>query len=164
MVNALGGARGRLMVNGLVPLVGLHWIYKTLINCHLWGCQTYVLESKFNKTGVKISKWYPRSQRRVDMGFRNIHSTKVGLVLNLLTDSISPQYHVVFDDMLSNVVIIIDAEQELWINMVTSRNSRIQVMLDQEDDPELDDERLTADEQLTRFRKVREKILGRVKE
>ena len=36
-------------------------------------------------------------------------------------------------------------------------------MLYQGDDPELDDEWLTADEQLTRFRKVREKILGRVK-
>ena len=36
-------------------------------------------------------------------------------------------------------------------------------MLDQEDDPELDDEWLTADEQLTRFRKDREKIVGRVK-
>ena len=36
-------------------------------------------------------------------------------------------------------------------------------MLDQEDDPELDDEWLTADEQLTRFSKAREQILGRAK-
>ena len=36
-------------------------------------------------------------------------------------------------------------------------------MSDQEDDPELDDEWLTADEQLTRFRKAREQIVGRVK-
>ena len=36
-------------------------------------------------------------------------------------------------------------------------------MLDQEDDPELYDEWLTADEQLTRFIKAREKIVGRVK-
>ena len=40
----------------------------------------------------------------------------------------------------------------------------IQVMLDQEDDPELDDDEwLTADEQLTRFSKAREQIAGRVK-
>ena len=31
------------------------------------------------------------------MGFRNMHSTQVGLVLNLLTGSISPHYDVVFD-------------------------------------------------------------------
>ena len=36
-------------------------------------------------------------------------------------------------------------------------------MLDQEDDPELDDEWLTADEQLTRFSKAKEKIVGRFK-
>ena len=33
-------------------------------------------------------------------------------------------------------------------------------MLDQEDDPDLDDEWLTADERLTCFRKAIEKILG----
>ena len=36
-------------------------------------------------------------------------------------------------------------------------------MLDQEDYPELDDECLTAYEQLTHFSKAREQILGRVK-
>ena len=36
-------------------------------------------------------------------------------------------------------------------------------MLDQEDDTELDDEWLTANEQLTNFSKAREKIVGRVK-
>ena len=36
-------------------------------------------------------------------------------------------------------------------------------MLYQEYDPELDDEWLTTDEQLTRFSKAREKIVGRVK-
>ena len=36
-------------------------------------------------------------------------------------------------------------------------------MVDQEDDPELDDEWLNANEKLTRFSKAREKSLGRVK-
>ena len=38
------------------------------------------------------------------MVFRNIHSTQFGLVLNLLTGSILPQYHVLFDDMFSTMV------------------------------------------------------------
>ena len=97
------------------------------------------------------------------MGFRNMHSTQVGLVINLLTGSISPQYHVIFDDMLSTVRISTAVDTELWIRLVTSRNSSIQVMLDQEDDPELDDEWLTADEKLTRFSKDIEQIVGRVK-
>ena len=65
--------------------------------------------------------------------------------------------------MFSTVMSSTAADPEVWIRLVTSRNSRIQVMLDQEDDPELDDEWLTADEQLTRFSKDREKIVGRVK-
>ena len=69
------------------------------------------------------------------MGFIKMHSTQVGLVLNLLTGSISPQFHVVFDDMFSNVMSSTAADTEVWIRLVTSRNSRIQVMLDQEDDP-----------------------------
>ena len=97
------------------------------------------------------------------MSFRKMHSTQVGLVLNLLTGSISPHYHIAFDDMLSTVMISTSAEPEIWIRLVTSGNSRIQVILDQEDDPELDDVWLTADEQLTHFRKAREKIVRRVK-
>ena len=97
------------------------------------------------------------------MGFSNMHSTQVGLVLNLLTGSISPQYHVVFDDIFSTVMISTDTDSEVWIRLVTSRNSRIQVMVDQEDDPELDDEWLTANEHLTSFRKARDKIVGRFK-
>ena len=98
------------------------------------------------------------------MVFRNMHSTQVGLVLNLLNGLISPQYHVVFDDMISTVVFITAVDKELWIRVVTSRNSNIQIMLDQYDDPALDDEWLTADEWLTRFSKYREQMFGRVKE
>ena len=65
--------------------------------------------------------------------------------------------------MLYTVMSSTAADIYVWIRLVTSRNSSIQVMLDQEDDPELDDERLTANEQLTRFRKAREKIVGSFK-
>ena len=114
-------------------------VSETLSNFHVWGCPTYALEPKLQKPGVKIPKWDPRSRRGVNMGFSEMHSTQVGLVLNLLTGSISPQFHVVFDDMFSNVISITAADPEVWIRLVTSSNSRIQVMLDQEDDPELDD-------------------------
>ena len=65
------------------------------------------------------------------MGFSKMHSTHVDLVLNLLTGSISPHYHVVFDDMFSTVNISTAAYTEVWIRLVAPRNSRIQVMLDQ---------------------------------
>ena len=73
------------------------------------------------------------------MGFSKMHSTQVGLVLNLLTGSISPHYHDVFDYMFCTMMISTAADPEVWIRLVTSSNSRIQAMLDQEDDPQLDD-------------------------
>ena len=124
-------------------------VQETLSNCHVWGCTTYFLEPKLQKPVVKIPKEAPRSRRGFNMGFSKMHSTKVGLVLNLLTGSISPQYHVVFDDMFSTVLSSTAADPEVWIRLVTSSNSRIQVMLYQGDDLELDDEWLTANEQLT---------------
>ena len=96
------------------------------------------------------------------MGISKMHSAQVRLVLNLLTDSILPQYHVVFDDMLSTVVISTATDPEVCITMVTSSRSRIQVMLDQEYDPDLDDEWLTADDRLTCFSKAREHIFREV--
>ena len=54
--------------------------------------------------------------------------------------------------MFCNVMISKAADPEIWIRLISSRHSSIQVILDQEYDPELDDEWLTADEQLTRFR------------
>ena len=128
-------------------------VSETLSNYHFWGCPTYVLEPTFHNPRVKIPKWDPRSRIGVNMGFNKMHSTESGLVLKLLTGSISPQYHVVFDEMFSTVTNSTAAYPEVWIRLLTSRNSRIQVMLDQEDDPELDYEWLTADDQLTRFRK-----------
>ena len=92
-----------------------------------------------------------------------MHSTQVGLVLNLLTGSISSQYHVAFDDMLSTVASITAADSEFWIRLVTSSNSRIHFMLDQEIDTKLDREWLAADGRLTRFSRSREQIVGRVR-
>ena len=79
-------------------------VSETLSNCHVCGCPTYVLETNLQKPGMKIPKWAPRSRRGVNMGLSKIHSTKFGLVLNLLTGSISPQFYVVFDDMFSTLM------------------------------------------------------------
>ena len=84
-----------------------------------------------------------------------MRSTLVGLVLNLLNGSILPQYHVVSDAMFSTVVSSTASDPDLWIRLVTSRNSQIQVMLDQSHHPELYDDWLTSNEQLTRFIKAR---------
>ena len=60
-------------------------VSETLRNCHVWGCPTYFLEPKLQKPGLKIPKWASRSRRGFNMGFSKMHSTQVGLVINLLT-------------------------------------------------------------------------------
>ena len=71
--------------------------------------------------------------------------------------------HVVFDDTIYTVTISTSTDTKVWIRLFPSRNSRIQVILQQEENTELYDEWLTANERLTNFRKYRERIVGRVK-
>ena len=105
-----------------------------------------------------MPKWDPRSRIGVHMVFIKMHSTQVGLVLKLLTGSNPPQYHVVFDEFFSTVVSSTAVDPEVWIRLVTSRKSRIYVMLYQEDDPDFDHGWLTANEKLTSYIKAREQI------
>ena len=93
---------------------------------------------------VKIPKWDTRSLRGVHTCFSKIRSPQVVLVLNLITGSILPHYHVVFDDLFSIVVSTTFADPEDWIRLATTSNSRIQVVLYQEDDSDFYDYWLTA--------------------
>ena len=59
-------------------------VSETLSNCHVWGCPTYVLETKVQTPGLNILKWDPSIKRGVNIDFSNMRSPQVGLVLNLL--------------------------------------------------------------------------------
>ena len=92
-----------------------------------------------------------------------MNSTQVGLVLNPDNESITSNYHVVFDYMFSTVGSITSDDPEVCISMITSRKFSIHVMLYKEDDTELDVEWLTTDESLTHLRKYIERFVVRVK-
>ena len=110
-----------------------HWtqstfddVKTTLGNLHVWGCPTYVLEPKLQKPGVKIPKWAPRSRQGRFMGFSRFHSSLVGLILNPRTGSISPQFHVVYDDLFTMLHHNEDLKSvEQWSKLFTSPSSRI---------------------------------------
>lgn len=78
------------------------WPHKRFHDLHVWGCPTYVLD-KALQDGKKLPKWKPRSDRCVYMGVSAMHASSVPLVLNPSTGSITPQFHVVFDDWFSTV-------------------------------------------------------------
>ena len=71
--------------------------HSALLNSHPWGCPVFVLAPKL-RDGGKIPKWDPRSKRGQYMGHSPLHSTTVGLIWNLQTGTITPQFHLVFDD------------------------------------------------------------------
>jgi hypothetical protein len=53
--------------------------------------------------GKKIPKWQPRARRGQFLGYSKDHLTTIGLVLNIATGHVSPQFHVVYDDLLTSV-------------------------------------------------------------
>src|SRR6056300_431515 len=66
------------------------------------GDAPYVLESKL-QNDQKLPKWNRRSRMGQFLGFSDEHSSLVGNVRNLSTGFVSPQYHLVFDDLFETV-------------------------------------------------------------
>jgi hypothetical protein len=76
-----------------------------LKDLHVWGCLVYILDPQLQE-GQKLPQWQPQFRHDVFLGISNLHSSEVPLVLNLQTGSITPQFHVVFDDLFSTVNLI----------------------------------------------------------
>ena len=77
-----------------------------LVNAHPWGCPVYVLDPRL-QDGKKIPKWEPQSRQGQYMGSSPLHASTVGLVRNLRTFKISPQFHVVYDDLLMQTLLFL---------------------------------------------------------
>ena len=69
-----------------------------LKDLHLWGYPVFLLDTKLQQ-GQNLPMWEARSKKGVFMGFGRVYASDVPLVLNLHTGSITPQFHVVFDDL-----------------------------------------------------------------
>ena len=76
--------------------------YSILQGERVFGCPVYVLNPKL-QDGKKIPKWDPRSRQGQYLGFSPNHAGSVGLILNLRTKYVSPQYHVVYDEKFTTV-------------------------------------------------------------
>ena len=76
--------------------------YREILRCHVWGCPVYVLEAKL-QNDQKLPKWNRRARLGQFVGFLDEHSSMVANVRHLTTGYISPQFHVVFDDLFETV-------------------------------------------------------------
>ena len=77
--------------------------HRDLRRSHVWGCPVYVLKAKL-QNDQKLPKWNRRSRIGQFLGFSKEHLTLVANVHNLRTGYISPQYHLVFDDLFETPV------------------------------------------------------------
>ena len=108
------------MESGLSPAEiysGAKSNHSLLKNAHPWGCPVYVLEPKL-QDGAKIPKWQPRSKQGQFLGFSPVHAETVGLIKNLRTGYISPQFHVVYDDWFETVTSTEAEEPKNWEEML----------------------------------------------
>ena len=79
------------------------------------------------------------------MGHSPLHASTVGLVRNLQTGSITPQFHLVYDDYFETVHSRDDQEPEGWNELL--RFNRFQTEFDEDQDvPDLPDEWLNPQE------------------
>ena len=106
---------------------------------HVWGCLVYVLDKKISD-GKKVLRWTPHSHHGVYMGTSLLHSSSVPLVLNPFTGSITPQFHVVFDDWFGSVAVSPDDlpnfNSDEWTKMFG--DSSFQFLPDDDDEPSPD--------------------------
>ena len=84
--------------------------HDSLQKSRVWGCPAFVLDPKL-ADGHKIPKWKPRSRLGMYLGKSSAHGNNVGLILNIETGYISPQFHVVYDEFFTTVPTSIDLDQ-----------------------------------------------------
>ncbi|KAI2489482.1 hypothetical protein MHU86_25099 [Fragilaria crotonensis] len=107
----------------------------------VWGCPGYVLSPTL-QDGKKIPKWAPKARRGQFLGFSRNHSSTIGLMRNLQTDSISPQFHVVFDELFTTVHSV-EEDDGTWVELFVSERDYYGPDEEEEDDdvlafPEID--------------------------
>ena len=92
--------------SGITPieiLTKTNFNNQDLMRAHVWGCPVFVLEAKF-QDDQKLPNRNRRSRLGKFIGFSDEHSTLVANFCNLRNGYISPQYHLVFDDLFDTAV------------------------------------------------------------
>lgn len=118
--------------------------HSRLLNGHPWGCPVYVLELKLHEAGGKLPKWQPKTRCGQFLGFSPVHLSTVGLIQNLCTGSITPQFHCVYDSEFETVVAPDGKLPSKWHELVMDH--RYQTPLDDDCHVVLPDEWLTPEE------------------
>ena len=74
--------------------------HRELLRAKVWGCPVFVLEPRL-QDGHKIPKFDRRARMGQFLGFSDEHSSTVAQVRHLSSGYVSPQFHVVFDELFA---------------------------------------------------------------
>jgi hypothetical protein len=89
--------------------------HRDLLRTHVWGCPAIVLEPQL-QNNKKLPKWNRRAWVGQFLGYLDEHLSLVVNVRHLLTGYVSPQFHVIFDDLFETVVC--NGDNDAVINCV----------------------------------------------
>ena len=76
--------------------------HSALVNSHTLGFPVYILQPRL-QDGLKLPKWEHCSIRVQYMDVSPLHTITVGLIRNLNTNCMSPQFHVVYENLFQTV-------------------------------------------------------------
>ena len=130
--------------------------HSALTHARVWGCPAYVLDPRL-QDGKKITKWEPRSRRGQYVGASPLHASSVGVIWNLRTNNLSPQFHVVYDDFFETVHSKEDTVPTGWEELVTHSSENVLDPDEPEYAPELADEWLSDEDMAVRRRQRMER-------
>ena len=99
-------------------LCGTQVACQHLQRVRVWGCPGYILCPTL-QDGKKIPKWAPKARRGQFLGFSRNHSSTIGLLRSIQIGLISPQSHVVFDELFTTVLRV-DEDDETWVKLFVS--------------------------------------------
>jgi hypothetical protein len=83
--------------------------HRHLQRISVFGCPVFVLYPTL-QDAKKLLKWQRRSSKGIFLGFSPKHHTNVALVLNPETGSLTPHYHVVFDEKISTITFNVQTD------------------------------------------------------
>jgi hypothetical protein len=118
-------------LSGLTPLELLMKSkadHRDLLRTHVWGCPAIVLDPKL-QNDQKLPKWNRRARVGQFLGYSDEHSSLVANVRHFSTGHVSPQFHVVFDDLFETVIC--NGDNDVVVNSICdglfNRNRKLYV-------------------------------------
>ena len=127
--------------NGLRPCEiysGTKMDHNVLLSEKIWSCPAYVLDPKL-QDGKKLPKWDPRTRQGQYLGRSPKHASSVGLIRNLNTGFISPQFHVIYDTQFQTVSGGYEGNDavanHIWDSLAQNERVNILVQAEREQEP-----------------------------